>query len=295
MEARNSATGDRDKQQGEDAGGAVRNGVAKRRRHHLRAHDEEGAVENDQTHEQLQAVDVVARLQQHPHRQQRGDERIGEQEDDPPTARRDAQHLVGECDRDLVAQNHQPVQRGDADDGDQRQVPVEAIDGLADQQRHHDRAPGGDHGTRRGDEQVRDHDGERRVDHEQQQEDDHQKEVAPARTDVAPRQRADGLAAVPLRRPQRTQVMHSGEEDRAQRDPKKRRDPPPDHRDGRTDDRRRTRDGGEVVAPQDVLVGGDVIHAVFHGVRRGGVGVRELVDPFAQKLRVQQVPRGHHC
>ena len=74
-----------------------------------------------------------------------------------------------------------------------------------------------------------------------------------------------------LRRPQRTQIVHAGKEDGAEGDPEKRRDPAPDDGYGRTDDGRGARHGSEVVAPQDVFIGGHIVDAVFHGVGRGGV------------------------
>ena len=266
MEAGDCATRDGDKQQREDAGGAVRDGLAKRGCRNFRANHQEGAVEDDQANEELQAVDVVARLQQYPHGQKRGDECVGEQEDDPPAASRDTQHFLRQGERHAVTQDHQAVERGNAHDGYQRQVPLEAVDGLADQQRHHDRTPGWDNGGRGGDQQVRNHHGERGIHHEQQQEDDNQEQVAAARADVAAGQGADGLAAVALGGPQRPQIMHPRKEHRAKGHPQKRRHPAPNHGNGWADNRRRTRNGGEVVAPQHVFVGGHEVHAVFHGV-----------------------------
>ena len=74
-----------------------------------------------------------------------------------------------------------------------------------------------------------------------------------------------------LRRPQRTQIVYAGKEDGAEGDPEKRRNPAPDDGYGRTNDGRGARHGREVVAPQDVFIGGHKVHAVFHGVGRGGV------------------------
>ena len=78
MEAGDSAAGDGDKEQREDARGAVRHVIAQRRCGQRRAGNEEGSVQNGQAHKELEAVDVVARLQQHPHRQQRSDEGVDE-------------------------------------------------------------------------------------------------------------------------------------------------------------------------------------------------------------------------
>ena len=90
---------------------------------------------------------------------------------------------------------------------------------MTNEQGDEDGAPGWDNGRRGGDEQVGNHHREGGVDHEQQEEDDHQEERAAAGADVAAGQRTDGLAAVALGGPQSAEIMHTGEEHGAERDP----------------------------------------------------------------------------
>src|SRR5699024_11430414 len=79
-----------------------------------------------------------------------------------------------------------------------------------------------------------------------------------------------GAALVALRRPQGAQVVRAGEEHGAEGDPQEGGQPAPDDGDRRTHDGSGAGHGSEVVPPQDVLIRGDVIHAVVHLVRRGG-------------------------
>ena len=76
METRDGAAGDGDKKQRENARGSVRNVLAHGRGGKLRTGDKEGTVQDDKTDEKLQAIDVIAWLEQHPHRQQRSDEGV---------------------------------------------------------------------------------------------------------------------------------------------------------------------------------------------------------------------------
>ena len=70
-------------------------------------------------------------------------------------------------------------------------------------------------------------------------------------------------------------------------DPDERRQPSPDDRDGRPDDRRRTRNGREMVAPQHDLVRGNKVHVVPHRVGRCLEVRVELVDLLGDELRVE--------
>src|SRR5690606_2658224 len=118
-------------------------------------------------------------------RQDRGDARVDEEDDDPHRVVRQTHDGLGQGQRDVVADEDQRVEGDDAHDRDHREVPLEAVDGLTDEQRYEDRAPGGDDGRRGGDEQVGDDDREGGVDHQQQQEDHDEEEVGSPRPDVA--------------------------------------------------------------------------------------------------------------
>src|SRR5699024_3575867 len=136
--------------------------------------------EEDEADEQLDAVDVVPRLQQHPHRQQRSDGTVDEECDDPEGRGAHAQERLGQDDGNAVAEDDEPVQEHDSDDGDGNQRNAQTVDAEPDEQRHDDRAPGRDDRGRRADEQVLDDDREGGDDHEQQQEDDDEEEIGPA-------------------------------------------------------------------------------------------------------------------
>ena len=294
MEAGDRAAGDGHEQQRHQAGGALGDVAVDRGRGQVGRREQRGAVEQAQADEELHAVDVVARLQQHPDRQQRGDAGVHEQRDDPEGRRRHPEGGGGQLDRVRVAEQDQGVEGCDADDRGEQQVHPPAVDHLPDDQGHEDGSPSGDHRAGGRDQQVLDDDGEGRDHHEQQQEDHDEEQVAPARPDVAPREHPHRAAAVAGGGPQRAHVVHAGEEDGAERDPEERREPAPDHRDGRPDDRGGTGDRGEVVAPQHELVGRHEVDAVVHLVRRCRVGRVEPVDPLAEELRVEQVAARQH-
>src|SRR5699024_11612699 len=120
-------------------------------------------------------------------------------------------------------------------------------------------------------------------------EDDHQEQSAAAGADEPGGEGADGLAAVAHRGPQRAQVVHPGEEDGAEGDPEEGGQPAPDHGDGRADDGRGAGDRGEVVPPQDELVGGDVVDPVGQLVGGGAEGGAEPVDAPAEVAGVEQI------
>src|SRR5690606_12140545 len=103
------------------------------------------------------------------------------------------------------------------------------------------------------------------------------------------------LALVAGAGPQRAEVVHAGEEYRAQYHPQERRPPAPDHGDGRTHDRGRAGDGGEVVAPEHEAVGRDVVHAVAHGVCRGRIVRLQAVDLLGDELGVEGIAQRHRA
>src|SRR5699024_8097438 len=119
-------------------------------------------------------------------------------------------------------------------------------------------------------------------------------EVAPPGADVAAGQGTDRLTAVADRGPQRAEVVHPGEEDGPEGHPQEGGQPAPDDGDGRTDDRCGAGHGGEVVAPEDVLVRRDVVDAVLELVRGRGSGVIEDEDLPGEVPRVQEVAGDDH-
>ena len=83
VEPRHGAARDGHEEEGSD-GRRVRGRVeVDRRRHDLGTREEDGAVEKAEADEELDAVDVVAGLQQQPDGEERRDGRVGEQDQDP--------------------------------------------------------------------------------------------------------------------------------------------------------------------------------------------------------------------
>src|SRR5699024_582520 len=198
VEAGNRATRNGHEQQREHARGTGRNVFTDCRCNELRAGEQEGRVEDTQANEQLQTVDVVTWLKQHPHWQQRSAECVDEQDDDPDTCGWDTQDGLRQGDWVPIANEHQGVQRDHANNGNQRQVPLQTVDSLPNAQGDGDGSPSWDDRRRSGNQQTGDNHAESSVDHEQQQEDNHEEEHAAAFTNVASRQQSNRLAAVAL-------------------------------------------------------------------------------------------------
>ncbi len=294
METRDGSAGDRDEEKGEDArrargqigvdGGSDQSvSCAEERR------GDDGTVEEDEGDEELDAVDVVARLQQHPDRQDGSDSAVDEQDDDPQGRGFEPEERVRHRHREPVAEEDERIESGNTDDRDGDERPPQPVDRNTDKQRHADGTPGRDHCRGQGHEQVGDDHGERGDDHEPENEDDQEEERSSASADVTSRQRRNGLSPVPRRGPQGAEVVHSREEDRADRDPEECGQPSPDHCDGGPHDGSGSCHGGEVVAPEDESVGGDVVDVVAQLMRRRCKSAVEPVDPFRQELRVEQV------
>src|SRR5690606_37906773 len=142
---------------------------------------------------------------------------------------------------------------------------------------------------RGGNEQVGDDHGEDRVHQGQQEEDDDQKEGAGASAHHLTGERADAFRAVADRDRERPEVVHARSEDRAEHHPQQGRAPAPEHGDRGADDGGGSGHGDEMVAENDVTVGGDEVDPV--GVAVGGghiVGVQP-VDAAGQIRRVVAV------
>ena len=293
MKARDGAAGDGHEQQRHDRRRAGRHVLVEGRGHHGGVHQEDGGIQHQQTHEELQAVDVVTRLQQHPHRQQRSHGRVDEQQDDPPCIGGQAHHVLGQTQREDRAQIDEQIERHHTDQRHPEQVQLVAVDALADDEGHHQRAPDRQHRRRRLDHHLRDDHTEHGVDHQQQQEDHHHEQAAGAAIDHPPGNGADRQPPVAHTGPHRRHVMHASNEDGAAHHPDKGRQPAPDDRNGRPDDGRRPRHRGEVVPPEHVLVGRHIVDAVLHGMR-GRLVVRvELEDLLRNEARIDKITGCH--
>ena len=87
--------------------------------------------------------------------------------------------------------------------------------------------------------------------------------------------------------------MHAGNEDGAAHHPDEGRQPAPDDRNGRPDDRRRPRHRSEVVPPEHVLVGRHIVDAVLHGMRWRLVVRVELEDLLRNEARIDEITGCH--
>ena len=208
-----------------------------RRRDYGRSGDEDRAVQDAEADEELDAVDVVARLQQQPDRQHRRHRGVGEQDQDPLRGRRDAGRLC-QRHREQLAQVDDRVE----DDRPHHRRPgdpdAHLVEQDADADRHDDGGPGWYDARRRVDELVGDRDREDRVHHQQRK-----------KTTIMNRLRARWLTTSPVSEPTdsallRTlaqmapKVVHAGEEHRADDHPEESRQPAPHDGDARADDRR---------------------------------------------------------
>lgn len=257
------------------------------RRHHLRVADEYGAVEQDQADKQLQTVDVIPRLQQHPHRQQGGDGGIAEQQQDPACIGGQAHDLFRQFHRDLRAHINKAVEGYDAHHGHYTQADYPPVDQLADYQCHRNGAPHRHHGAGVVDQQLGDDHAEDGVDHQQHQEDDDHEHGAGASTDNLASQGANGFRSIADAGPEGAAIVDAGKEDGAENDPQEGGQPAPDYRDGRPDNRCGAGHRGKVMAPQHKAVGRNKIHAVLEFVgRRAKIRV-ELVDARGDKAGVE--------
>ncbi len=87
--------------------------------------------------------------------------------------------------------------------------------------------------------------------------------------------------------------MNAGKENGADGDPQESGQPTPDNRNGRSDNRRGTGNRGEVMPPQNELVGGNKIDAVFKLMSRRFEFVIQFENDFGEKTGVNEITRSH--
>jgi hypothetical protein len=90
-----------------------------------------------------------------------------------------------------------------------------------------------------------------------------EKQKAGATVDVLGCIVRNGFALVAHRDDQRAEVVDRAHDNAADKYPQQRRHPSPDDGDGRTDNGAGAGDRGEMVAENDLLLGGDIIDPVF--------------------------------
>ena len=311
MEAADRAAGDRDEEERQPTrrvGGQFR---VHRGRHDLRVHHEHGEADDPERDEQLVSVHVVARLQEQPHGEDRGDEGVGEEDRDPShappicrcrfsrrgrIASRRGELRLGRAEADEVGQREghvlpepdEHVQRRQRAQRRNEDPRPRAVDEEPDDERDDERAPHRNHGAGVRHEQVRDDHGEDRVHHQEQEEDDEEEENPCALAEDGFRQRPDRPSLVAGRDPQGAEVVHRPGEDRPEHNPQEGGQPAPDDGDRGSHDGRRSRHRREVVSEEHMLVRGHVVDAVLELVRgRDEVGV-ELEDLAGDEARVDE-------
>ena len=264
MEARDGATGDGHEQQRYQRRRTGRYIHVEHGCNHHRIQDHNGAVQNQQADKQLQAVDIVAWLQQHPHRQYRSNGSIEEQQKDPGRVTGDARYHFGRhLNRHGGSHEDQGVERYHTENRDHWQRHDAAIDQLADDQRNNDRTPDRHYRCREGHHQARNHHRENGVDHQQHQEDNDHEDAACTLANHVAGQRADRFGLVAHAGPDRAGVMNTREEHGTQHNPGEGRRPTPDYCNGWPNNGCRAGYGSEMVTPEDELVSRYKIHTIF--------------------------------
>ena len=283
MESAGRAARDDDEGEREHRRRPGRGGIDRRRRER-RIGEEESGVHRRHAKIEQQAVGVVAGLQQEPHRQHAGGERVRQQQPLPLRQRRSD-------DRILSAGPDEQQQRPERPCRQRAEAPAQAVYGEA-------HAHGDQHERQRRQHRFRVEVGrEQRGDdvdehaHRQgdQKEDEQVEQRLGALSDQALGHLADGQAPRADGNGERAEVLDRADEDGAQHDPQQRRQPAPDDGDRRTQHRRQSRNRGELVAEQHVAVGRHVVRVVAQRVGRGGPGVVQLEQPPRQVRGVEAV------
>ena len=169
------------------------------------------------------AVHEIARLQQHPNRQHRGNVAVDQQNHRPGDDRIAAgQPIVRKrkiIDTKVHGQIHQPQRQQRRD----QQLAIELVHPEPHRHGHRHREPDGKHRLGIHVKNRGDHQAENRQHQHQREEQDQQKQIADARCDDSARDISHRLAAVAQRDRQRTEIMHGSDEDAAEQDPQQRR------------------------------------------------------------------------
>ena len=262
METAGRAAGDHDEDEREHRGRPLRVRVEDGGRER-RVGEEETGVHRRDARPQQQAVQIVAGLQQQPDRQHAGGERVRQQEPFP-LRQRGADERVADAGRDQQQHHQQPGA------GQHPEVPAEAVEGDAHPERGQHEQGGGQHRLRverrreEGGHDVHEHAHRQR----DQKEDEQMKQRPGPPSDQALGHLAERQAPGADRDGEGAEVVHGAHEDGAQHDPRQGRKPAPDDGDGRTEQRRQTGDGGELVPEQHVAVGRRVVDVVAQPMRR---------------------------
>ena len=293
MESRDGAAGDRDEREGEELAGEHR-ALARRcergqgRHAERRQEDEDRDGERHDRGDLQERREIIAGTEQHPHRQHRGDEPVG---DHHPRERR-ARVGEGGRDRGVIRHPAAPDEGGEEQRGPHRRglahlARPPALHPPPHQQGDRHRAGDGEEAPRRGAE---------RVHHDQRQhgeQDDHDREHRDHRrhardpADFLFRHLAQGLAVAPQRAEQNREILHRASQHHADHEPERARQKAELRGEHRPHERARSGDRGEVVAEQHPAVGRDEVVAVVEALGGRGAARIEAEYRVRQELGVE--------
>ena len=289
VEARHGAAGDGDEQEGEQGAGEDRAGAVDEggdgRHLQVRTHDQYADGQGDDGPDLQEGRQIVARRQQQPDRNDRGDEAIDHHQDGQGRAGQGEGRAPERVGRHMAAADDGEDQQDDADDRDLANAAGPQIAGV---QAHEDgdRDGGGDgEGSPRAFGQGLDHD-----QGQDGQDDDHDHQDADLGDDAGDIAHfgadhvAQRLAVAPGGHEQDHHVLHRAGQHRADQDPQHAGQIAHLGGQHRPDQRPRAGDGGEVVAEQDVPGRRHIVEAVVAtdgGCRARGLQLHDLVGQEA--------------
>ena len=277
MEAGDRATGNGDEEEGEDPWGAVSTGPvgfsgdlqrgAGRRFVDRGATDKCGDNESDDDEreggEELEGVDEVARLQQGPNGEDRGDVGVDQQDRDPDNRGPCRHRSIDRAEEARVSISDGEIHHGKSDDGGDEDVDPFPVQPDADDNGDRDLHEAGEDGGGIHLEDSSNDQAEDGEDDGQGHEKDGEEEEAGSGAEDASGDVADSLAAMTHGDDQCAEIMDCADEDGAEQDPEESRKPAPDHGEGGSDNRAGAGDGGEVVAEDNALLSGNVVLSIL--------------------------------
>jgi len=321
VKAADGAAGDGDEQKRDDRRGILGVPVDQRGKHLQRrrrgaggdgGRPEQGGhhqARDDQAEarDQLQAVDVVAGLQQQPDRQHAGDIAVGQQNRHPEPDRPAGDGAVDRLDQlpDRAAgpagaraagpQPDRGIHRRQRRQAGTEQIPALAMDPQADG--HRDRNLQKDRQDRLGKlhEDAGDHPAKDRQHHPERKQQQHQKQQPDPGVEQPPGDLADGHAPVPEADDEHRHVVHAANQNRTDEHPDQRRSPAPHDRQGRPDDRPGAGDAGEVVAKDDRRGRRYKVAVVPQRLTRHGGCRIEPEETLGQPLAVEKIAQQQGC
>ncbi len=273
VKARHRAAGDGDEQEGKQTAGEHRpravDEAADRRHFQIRPDDENADGQRGDRADLEEGREIVARRQQQPHRQHRGDEAIGDQHEGQRLALEGEQRRQSLALRDIAPQReagdqqHEADQRHLEDTAGAQIAPIDTHENRDRQCRENGEGAPGTVGQRLDDDEA-----------EHGEQNDHDRENAEHRDE--PRdfahlgfdEIAERAAVAARRNEQDEHVLHRAGEDDADHQPQRAGEITHLRGEHGSDQRAGAGDGREMMAEQHVFVGRHVIEPVVAAMRR---------------------------